>query len=39
MQTEPHPGVIKQQLPEKLKSGENSIGEMIVPKKVNIKIH
>ena len=34
--TEVHPGILKQQLSEKLQSGEYSIGEMIVPKKVRI---
>ena len=37
MPTEPHPGILKQ-LAEKLKSGEYSIGEMIVSNKVNIKM-
>jgi hypothetical protein len=35
MPTEVHPDVIKKQLIDKLESGEYTIGEMIVPKKVN----
>lgn len=34
--TEAHPSVLKQQLAEKIQSGEYSIGEMIVPKKVTL---
>lgn len=34
--TDVHPSVLKKQLIEKLDSGEYTIGEMIVPKKVNI---
>lgn len=36
MPTEVHPNVIKKQLIDKLESGEYTIGEMIVPKKVSI---